>query len=175
MADKGKEPNRCTQPNCEVCGANCDAHPYNRECYCFDCVFETRRRAETVPLPPLTDAPITYSHEFLTATTGVKNDSAKVRVDLLSVPALLGTSAVLTHGAVKYAARNWEKGIAFSRCYGAVLRHLWAWWQGEEIDQDSGLPHLDCAACEVMFLQQYRTNTKYVSFDDRPIERKESD
>lgn len=86
---------------------------------------------------------------------GVKFDQGKLRVDLLSVPAMEGTAAVLTHGANKYGERNWEKGLAYSRCYAAVLRHLFAWWKGEDLDRESGMHHLHHAACELMFLQHF--------------------
>ena len=100
---------------------------------------------------------------------GQKFDQGKLRTDLLSVDALLGTAKVLTHGATKYGDRNWEEGILFHRVYGAVLRHLLAWWNQEDIDKDSGLPHIDLAACELMFLQHFVHDYEmYGRFDDRP-------
>jgi hypothetical protein len=40
---------------------------------------------------------------------GTKYDEDKIRTDLLSIPALLGTADVLTMGTQKYGDRNWEK------------------------------------------------------------------
>ena len=99
--------------------------------------------------------------------TGRKDDQEKLRTDLLSIPALRGLAAVLSHGATKYGDRNWEKGINFSRVYAAVLRHLFAWWSGERDDPESGLPHLDHAMCGLMFLAHY-DQPQYSDFDDRP-------
>src|SRR5688572_5557820 len=97
---------------------------------------------------------------------GVKHDQHKRRLDLLSVPAMEGTADVLTHGANKYGDRNWELGLDYNRPYGALLRHLYAWWNGEDADPDSGMHHLDHAACELMFLQHYsKTGT---GVDNRP-------
>ena len=97
---------------------------------------------------------------------GVKHDQGKLRFDLLSVEALEGTAAALTYGAAKYADRNWEKGMAWGRPFRALLGHLFNHWRGEEIDAESGLPHIDLAACNMMFLQHYfKTKT---GTDNRP-------
>jgi hypothetical protein len=99
---------------------------------------------------------------------GRKDDGEKVRTDLYSVPAYLGTCRVLTFGAKKYAAWNWSKGILYMRIFGAILRHLFAWVTGEDNDPETGLPHLDHAACELMFLQHFTKDAKYREYDDRP-------
>lgn len=99
---------------------------------------------------------------------GRKDDGEKVRTDLFSADAYLGTCQVLTFGANKYTAWNWSKGILYMRIYGAILRHLLAWVRGEENDGETGLPHLDHAACELMFLQHFTKSQKYEVFDDRP-------
>jgi hypothetical protein len=99
---------------------------------------------------------------------GRKDDGEKVRTDLYSIPAYLGTCRVLTFGAKKYAAWNWSKGILYMRIYGAILRHLFAWVTGEDNDPETGLPHLDHAACELMFLQHFTKDGKYRQYDDRP-------
>lgn len=99
---------------------------------------------------------------------GRKDDGDKIRTDLFSVPAYLGTCQVLTFGANKYAAWNWSKGLLYMRIYGAILRHLFAWVQGEENDLETGLSHLDHAACELMFLQHFTKAEVYKQFDDRP-------
>jgi hypothetical protein len=95
----------------------------------------------------------------------IKADGGKPRMDLLPREALIGTAEVLGFGAQKYADHNWRKGFAWSRIYGAALRHLTAWFAGEDLDPESGLSHLDHAACCVMFLQTYvKTST---GTDDR--------
>jgi len=95
-----------------------------------------------------------------------KSDDGKVRLDLLPVQPLLDIGQVLTFGADKYAERNWEKGFDWSRPYAATLRHLFAWWNGEDKDPETGLSHLAHAACEVMFLQEFEHAGK--GNDNRP-------
>ena len=73
-------------------------------------------------------------------------------MDLLDPVALEGLAEVLTFGAQKYAAHNWRKGIVNSRLIAAMLRHLFAIMRGEDIDPESGLPHIDHLGCCWMFL-----------------------
>ena len=50
---------------------------------------------------------------------------------------------VFTMGAAKYGRFNWRKHkVSSSVYYDAGLRHLMAWFDGEDLDQESGHPHL---------------------------------
>src|SRR3990172_5924587 len=99
---------------------------------------------------------------------GRKDDAGKTAAHLFSVPAFLGTSRILAFGANKYEPRNWEKGILYSRVYSALLRHMMAWWQCEELDEETGESHLLHAMCCVMFLAHFSESGGYETFDDRP-------
>lgn len=83
---------------------------------------------------------------------GTKYDGEKPRMDLLDPLALEGLAKVLTFGAQKYAAHNWRKGIANTRLLAALLRHTFAIMRGEDIDPESGYPHIDHVGCCWMFL-----------------------
>lgn len=98
---------------------------------------------------------------------GLKFDGNKLRMDLISVPVLRGLAEVLTFGAQKYSARNWEKGIVFSRTYAAALRHLTAWWAGEDLDPETGLSHVKHALCNLHFLVHF-IESQQRWLDDRP-------
>lgn len=84
-----------------------------------------------------------------------KLDGDKVPLDLLPFEALEELGRVLGHGARKYAAHNWRKGMSWSRPLAASLRHIFAFARGEDIDADSGAHHLACAMCEMAFLLTY--------------------
>jgi len=88
--------------------------------------------------------------------SGTKHDKSKVRMELLSGPALVGLSKVLTFGGIKYDDHNWRNGFKWSRLIGAAQRHLVAFMSGEDIDPESGLPHIDHLACCVMFLSEHQ-------------------
>lgn len=98
---------------------------------------------------------------------GVKNDDGKAPWDLLPFDAVEQIVKVLQHGAKKYAARNWEKGLMLSRPFAAMLRHLTAWWRGTDTDEESGLPHLAHAGCCLLFLLAFTTRGR-TDLDDRP-------
>lgn len=100
------------------------------------------------------------------ATGGVKLDSGKLPYDLLPPELLSAVSDVLRFGATKYAPRNWEKGMAWGRVFAALMRHMWAWWGGENTDKETGLSHLAHAGCCIAFLIAYEQ--RKVGNDDRP-------
>lgn len=61
---------------------------------------------------------------------------------------ILGSLAFLD-GALKYGRSNYRAiGVRSSIYYDACRRHITRWFEGEDIDKDSGLPHLSHAlAC----------------------------
>jgi hypothetical protein len=102
-------------------------------------------------------------------TEGTKHDSDKAPLDLLSPSLLNGVAEVLKFGAEKYEPYNWAKGIRYSRVFAAMQRHMWAFWAGEELDQETDLPHLWHAGCCLMFLIHYEAHPNlYKEFNDIP-------
>jgi len=122
---------------------------------------------ETEPCAQTPAGPIRAPVASTTDGVGRKNDGGKQRYDLLAPEALSGLVGVLTYGTTKYGDRNWEQGLNFSRVFAACMRHLWAWWKGEDYDRETGLSHLDHAATCIHFLSTY-TKRDMRSFDDRP-------
>lgn len=96
---------------------------------------------------------------------GLKYDSEKIPLDLLSSEALLGIAQVLAQGAKKYGRHNWRNGLHYSRLIAAALRHLLAFNAGEDLDPETKLSHLCHAGACVMFLiEQLKTHPE---LDDR--------
>jgi hypothetical protein len=98
---------------------------------------------------------------------GMRFDAGKLPVELLPVDALEEVARVLEFGAKKYARRNWEKGIKFSRVVGPLLRHVFKWLRGEDNDPETGLNHMAHAACNALFLVAYIKRGKAPELDDR--------
>lgn len=96
---------------------------------------------------------------------GTKFDQGKTRYDLLPPEFLDGTAQVLTFGANKYGERNWEKGMSWGRVFGALMRHMWAWWWGQGKDPETGMSHLWHASCCIAFLIAFEG--REVGTDDR--------
>lgn len=82
---------------------------------------------------------------------GMKFDTGKERWDLVEWGPFKEVVKVMTYGANKYAPNNW-KGVEVKRYWAALFRHLTAYLMGETYDQESGLPHLSHAACNLKFI-----------------------
>lgn len=93
-------------------------------------------------------------------TTGsTKFDGDKPQMDLVPLSSVHAVAQVMTFGAKKYSANGWKDvPDARNRYTAAMLRHMTAVQDGEEIDPDSGLPHLDHIACNALFLSWFRRN-----------------
>lgn len=98
---------------------------------------------------------------------GRKNDQDKLPWHLLPPELMESVAAVLKYGAQKYEPRNWEKGMAWSRIFSAMMRHSWAWWRGEQNDPETGMSHLWHAGACLSFLIAYEQ--RQTGEDDRPI------
>ncbi len=92
----------------------------------------------------------------------------KVPLEYLE-PALEAPLAhVMKHGADKYGRRNYrDTPCKISTYVGAIRRHTLAWQTGEDIDPDSGQPHLaHIAACCAVMLGAEEAGTRV---DDRHV------
>jgi len=68
--------------------------------------------------------------------------SSKPGLGNISVVAQYYEGAVMQMGADSYGAYNWcEHPMKASTYYNAILRHLNAWWLGQNLDPKSKLPH----------------------------------
>ena len=93
--------------------------------------------------------------------------TAKVPFSTIPAQVMAETGLAMMEGALKYGRHNYRvSGVRTSVYYDAALRHLTAFWEGQDIDPDSGLPHLvkAIACCAVVRDSQIRGNW----VDDRP-------
>lgn len=74
--------------------------------------------------------------------TGGQKGSKLARFDLISPVAQIEEAKVYGTGATKYDDHNWRKGYAWSLSIAALHRHLIAFQGGEDVDPESGLPHM---------------------------------
>ena len=66
---------------------------------------------------------------------GLRFNEGKTRHDLVPAFAQEQYAKVLTKGAEKYAERNWEKGMAWSKVLSSLKRHILAFEKGEDFDK----------------------------------------
>ena len=98
--------------------------------------------------------------------SGARYNSGKADLSLIPLSTLEDEARVWMYGKEKYAAWNWAKGMAWSVPFACAMRHLAAWQAGEDIDAESGQPHLAHAMCNLRMLTLYSKN--YLEGDDRP-------
>ena len=98
-------------------------------------------------------------------TGGLKDDEDKPPMALLDPEFLEEVARVLGFGARKYVVDNWRNGISYRRLISASYRHLGAINKGEDLDEESGLPHTYHLGCCVMFLASVLKNRP--DMDDR--------
>ena len=92
---------------------------------------------------------------------------AKVPVSPIPGPVLMEVGLAMMEGALKYRRHNYrEDGVRASVYKDALNRHMWAWWEGEDIDEDSGLNHVTKAIGCLMVLRDSMIRENWI--DDRP-------
>lgn len=95
----------------------------------------------------------------------------KVPLSVVSAPVLAEVGVAMLEGARKYGRHNYrESGVRGSVYYDATLRHLMAWWEGEDVDPDSGLNHITKAIASLTVLRDSMLRENWV--DDRPPKSK---
>lgn len=92
----------------------------------------------------------------------------KSGVDQIPPEVLLEWGQVFTYGETKYFRDNWKRGNHWFEFYGSALRHILAFWQGEDIDPESGLHHLAHAIWNLGTLRYYQLHG--LGEDDRTPE-----
>lgn len=97
---------------------------------------------------------------------GKRFNEGKTRYDLIPQFAQEQYAKVLTKGAEKYADRNWESGMDWSKVISSLERHLAAVKNGEDYDRETGLLHSAHIMCNAAFLTEYYRI--YPQGDDRP-------
>lgn len=98
------------------------------------------------------------------------NATASDKLPVQEVPTelVLGAARALRDGNKTRAPLSWRNGPIASRYYGSLLRHLMAWWEGQEVDPKSGLNHLDHAAANLGVLMAIVEGSTHNDTDDRP-------
>tara|TARA_R110002096_G_scaffold6213_1_gene28668 strand:- start:485 stop:931 length:447 start_codon:yes stop_codon:yes gene_type:complete len=97
----------------------------------------------------------------------------KPALSVLSMPVLFEQAAGLSEGACKYGRSNYRvMGVRASVYYDATMRHLAAWWEGENIDPESGIHHISKAMSSLHVLRDAMMQGK--CSDDRPPVSNES-
>lgn len=79
-----------------------------------------------------------------------------------------GLARVCEYGSQKYDLYNYAKGRELSQYVDCMMRHLEDWWNGEDLDKESGLPHTDHIFWNAAALAHFVRRPKMTTPDDRP-------
>lgn len=99
------------------------------------------------------------------SSTGGEKGTKDERYGLIPIEALAAVARHYGVGAKKYAAHNWRKGYEWSKSYDALQRHATAFWSGEDIDEETGSPHMAAVAFHALALITFMQEQP--DFDDR--------
>lgn len=97
----------------------------------------------------------------------------KVPASCIPAPVIAELGVAMLEGALKYGRHNYrEVAISASVYYDAVVaRHMALWWEGEDIDPDSGLSHITKAIATLVVLRDSMMRDNWN--DDRPPKTKD--
>lgn len=91
-----------------------------------------------------------------TETGGTKHDQGKPDLSLLSKAGKDGIARAFMFGQNKYGRYNYLQGMDWSRLIAAADRHISAFNDGQDFDEDSKLNHLyHAGACIMMLIEFY--------------------
>ncbi len=94
------------------------------------------------------------------------NDQGKTGLQyILAMPGLCSVALVGDFGAKKYGQWNYKAGMPWMKLLGSCSRHLASFIRGEDLDTESGLPHLAHLVYDALILLDYQENHK--ELDDR--------
>ena len=99
---------------------------------------------------------------------GGRRNEGKLKWSLVSWKALEPMVKVLMFGAEKYDDHNWKKGLNYTETCESLQRHLNSFIEGEDNDQESGIPHVGHVLCNAMFLSYMSKYRK--DLDDRFVD-----
>lgn len=127
-------------------------------------------------LETVAPVPLDFGPEFrgVDPVTGGSKGRRQATFANMSLVADVLEARVHGFGVMKYpdeaGAPNWSRGMPWSWFYDALRRHIAAFWSGEDVNEESGLPHLAHARWMISNLIEY---SHYgMGTDDRPAWRR---
>jgi hypothetical protein len=104
-----------------------------------------------------------------TKPTNPKEAVGTAKPPASTVPAtvIAELGVAMMEGGRKYGRHNYrDSGVRASTYYDACFRHMSKWWEGEDIDPDSGLSHVVKAMATLLVLRD--SMIQGMLNDDRP-------
>ena len=106
------------------------------------------------------------NHEQQKLEPATRFDAGKIPYHLFPLDAFEEICKVMDFGAKKYAERNWEQGMSWSRVARSMLSHFISMCKGIERDEESDIPHAAHMAWNAIVLLAYTLRPKLHSLND---------
>lgn len=117
------------------------------------------------PLDPVADSKPSNPKDAI----GVK----KAKFSVIPAGVLFDVGLAMLEGACKYGRHNYRgAGVRASVYYDAAMGHMADWWEGQNLDPDSGLSHVTKAIASLVVLRDAMFQDMLT--DDRPPRSKVS-
>lgn len=109
-----------------------------------------------------------YGDGLKVSETGGQKAEKPSKIGYLDPTALmlLGEVAGMSGPGKKYPMHNFLKGFDWSLSFNALQRHALQFWAGEDLDPESGLPHMAHVAWHALALVAFLD--RGIGKDDRP-------
>lgn len=104
---------------------------------------------------------------------GDRFNEGKPKWSLVPQSSLIPMVRVLEFGTKKYGDYNWTKGLSIRETCESLKRHLDAFMEGEDKDNESGLSHIGHIQCNALFLSWMMENRS--DLDDRIVLKNKQD
>lgn len=129
---------------------------------------------EALSFHPLPDAGINETTEPLPTIDNIKQSnpkdligSKKAKLSVVPSGVLFALGNAMLEGACKYGRHNFRGvGVRASVYYDATIGHLFDWWEGQDIDPESGELHITKAIASLTVALDAIQQGKM--YDDRP-------
>lgn len=90
-----------------------------------------------------------------TSATGGMKAANDERYDLIPPEPLRLLAKHYGVGANKYDGHQWRKGYEWSKSFAAMMRHAQQFWAGEDVDAETGSPHMAAVAWHAFTLLEF--------------------
>jgi hypothetical protein len=92
----------------------------------------------------------------------------KVLLSCVPWPVIWELGVAMLEGALKYGRHNYRVAgqIRASTYFDGTMRHMTSWWEGEDLDPDSGISHIVKAIASNVVLRDAMIRGNFI--DDRP-------
>lgn len=108
---------------------------------------------------------MTEETRIVNEITGGMKGSKPIQFHQFPYAAFEHLGRVYAFGAAKYDDYNFRKGYNWSLSFDAMMRHAMAFWSGEDLDPESGLPHMAHVAWHAATLLAFMED--HPELDDR--------